>query len=166
MEKQVMYRETVPAYAIAAIFLGIAIWMGLSLYHQLDYGPIGPRPAPDNFYAAGIIFALLVGLNFSAIRIRLTNVDIRVSYGLFHKTLAWRDVASCEIDRGSVWRYGGWGIRLGIIHGKKVWVYNTFGGTRVAFLTKSGKPFGLVVSTRNPEELMRASNQLIEMQGR
>ena len=164
LEKQILYRETVPVYGMIAIFSVVAGWMAFSLYYQLNYGPFGSRPAPNNVYIAGVIFALLIGLNFSAIRIRLTDVDVRVSYGLFGKTLAWHDVASCEIDSGAALRYGGWGIRLGIIHGKKVWVCNTFGGTRVAFLTKGSKPSGSVVSTRNPDELMRISNELIGMQ--
>jgi len=164
MEKQILYRETVPAYFMAVIFLAIACWMGFSLYYQSNYGLIGSRPAPNNFYVIGIVFALLIGLNFSAIRIRLTDVDVHVSYGLFGKTIAWKDIATCEKDASSVARYGGWGIRLGFVHGKPVTVYNTFGGTRVAFLTRSGKPRGLVVTTLNPEELMRAANQLIRMQ--
>jgi len=73
-------------------------------------------------------------------------------------------VASCETDTQSVLRYGGWGIRLGMIRGKPVWVYNTFGGIRVAFLAKGDKPRGMVVTTRNPEELMRVENELIGMQ--
>ena len=164
MEKQIFCRETVPDYFTAVIFLAIACWMGFTLYHQVNYGPVGAKPAPNSFYAIGIILALLIGINFSAIRIRLTDADVRVSYGLFGKTLAWKDVASCETDTQSALRYGGWGIRLGMIRGKPVWVYNTFGGTRVAFLTKGDKPRGMVVTTRNPEELMRVANGLIGMQ--
>ena len=164
MEKQILYRETVPSYFIMALFLVIAVWMGFNLYYQINYGPIGSRPAPNTSYIIGIPLALLFGINFSAIRIRLTDVDARISYGLFSKTLAWKDVATREKDTSSIVRYGGWGIRLGFIHGKPVTVYNTFGGTRVAFLTRSRKPRGMVVTTRNPEELMRVSNQLIGMQ--
>jgi hypothetical protein len=164
MEKRILYSENVPAYGMATIFLAIFLGMVFSLYHQATYGPIGSKPAPDAFYVAGAIAALLIGLNFSAIRIRLTDVDVAVSYGLFGKTLAWNDVASCEIDAGAVLRYGGWGIRLGRIRGKTVWVYNTFGGTRVAFLPKGSRRSGLVVSTRNPEQLMRMSNELIGLQ--
>ncbi len=167
MDKRILYRETIPAYGMVAIFLVIACSMGFSLYHQINYGPIGSKPAPDNLYAIGCIVALLIGANFSAIRIRLTDLDVHVSYGLFGKTLPWHDVASCEIDRGAAaLRYGGWGIRLGMIKGKPVWVYNTFGGTRVAFLTSGRKPRGMVVTTRNPEELMRVANELIGMQKR
>ncbi len=164
MEKQILCRETVPAYAMIVIFLIIAIGMAFSFFYQINYGPIGAKPAPNTFYVVGAVLALLIGLNFSAIRIRLTDVDVRVSYGLFSKTLAWKDVASCEIDTGSALRYGGWGIRLGRIRGENVWVYNTFGGIRVAFLTKGPKPLGMVVSTRNPKELLRMANQQIAMQ--
>ncbi len=54
MEKQIIYRETVPAYFMAMIFLAIACWMGFSLYYQINYGPIGSRPAPNNFYVMGL----------------------------------------------------------------------------------------------------------------
>jgi hypothetical protein len=163
MEKHIVYRETVPAYGMAVIFLIIAFFMAFSFYYQRNHGPIGLKPAPDTAYIAGAVLALLIGLNFSAIRIRLTDVDVRVSYGLFWKTLFWNEVASCEIDNGSALRYGGWGIRLGSINGKRVWVYNTFGGTRVAFLTRSSEPNGMVVSTRKQEELMRLANQQIQI---
>lgn len=164
MEKQILYHETVPAYFMMAVFLAVAAWMGFNLYHQINYGPIGSKPAPNIVYIIGVAFPLLIGLNFSAIQIRVTNVDIRVSYGLISKTLAWKDVTTCEIDDRSTVRYGGWGIRLGFINGKPVTVYNTLGGTRVAFLTEGGKPRGLVVTTRHPEALMRVSRQLVEMQ--
>ncbi len=163
MKKRILYRETVPAYGMILIFLAIAFWMGFNLYYQINHGPISSRPAPNTVYVVGAVFALLIGLNFSAIRIRLTDVDVRVSYGLFSKTLAWRAVASCEIDSGSALRYGGWGIRLGSIRGKRVWVYNTFRGARVAFLTGDGKSSGMVVTTRNPEGLMRVSIERISV---
>ena len=161
MEKQILYRETVPDYFTAVIFLAIACWMGFTLYHQINYGPVGAKPAPNSFYAIGIILALLIGISFSAIRIRLTADDVHVSYGVFCKTLAWTDVATCEVDTRLGARYDRWGIRFGIIHNKPVIVYNTFGGTRVAFLAKGNKPRGIAVTTRNPEELMRVSNELI-----
>lgn len=164
MEKQVFYQETVPAYGMIAIFLAVAGWMAFSLHYQLNHGPLGSNPAPNAAYAAGIAFVVLIGLNFSAIRIRLTDVDVRASYGVFSKTLSWKEIETCEKDSSPALRYGGWGIRMGILNGKPVTVYNTFGGTRVAFLTRGSKPRGLVVSTRNPEELMRISDQLIRMQ--
>ncbi len=138
--------------------------MAFSLYYQVHFGPLGSTPAPNGVYIAGVAVALLVGLNFSAIRIRLTDAGVRIAYGLFGKTLSWSKVKSCAIDSGSALRYGGWGIRLGSIHGNRVWVYNTIGGTRVAFLTESNRPTGMVVTTRNPDELMRIANQLIGMQ--
>jgi len=112
----------------------------------------------------GIILALLIGINFSAIRIQLTADDVHVSYGVFGKTLAWKDVATCEVDTRLGARYDRWGIRFGIIHDKPVTVYNTFGGTRVAFLAKGNKPRGMAVTSRNPEKLMRIANELIGMQ--
>jgi hypothetical protein len=163
MGKQIFYRETVPDYFMAVIFLAMACWMGFTLYHQINYGPVGTKPAPNSFYVIGIILALLIGLNFSAIRIRLTAEDVHVSYGAFGKTLVWTDVATCEIDTRLGARYDRWGIRFGIIHDKPVTVYNTFGGTRVAFLAKGNKPRGMAVTTRNPEELKRIANELIGM---
>ena len=148
---------------MVAIFLIVVLGMGVALYYQLHYGPVGTSPASNGSLFVIMALSILIGINFSAIRIHLTDIDVRVSYGLFGKTLAWRDVASCEIDTSSVLRYGGWGIRLGMIQGKAVWVYNTFGGKRVAFLTKANKPKGMVVTTQNSEELIRISNQLIGM---
>jgi len=163
MGKQIFYRETVPAYFLSVIFLAIACWMGVTLYQQINYGPVGAKPAPSSFYVVGMILALLIGLNFSAIRIRLTHDDVHVSYGVFGKTLAWTDVATCEIDSRLGARYDRWAIRFGVINGHPVIVYNTFGGTRVAFLAKGSKPRGMVVATRNPHELIRVANELISM---
>lgn len=118
MGKQIIYQEFVPAHFMVAIFSIIARCMGFNLYYQINYGPIGSRPAPNIFYAIGAPLAVLFGLNFSAIRIRLTAVDVHVSFDLFGKTLAWKDAATCEIGTSSVVRYGGWGVRFGIIHGK------------------------------------------------
>lgn len=161
MEKRVLYSETVPAYALTVILLSITLLMACMLFYQIYHGPIGARPAPNSFLACLAIFFLLVGMNFHAIRIRLTDVEVRVSYGIFRRTLAWKDIASCEADDQSALRYGGWGIRFGILRGKKVMVFNTFGGKRVAFFAKSAKSRGLAASTRNRDELMRIANQQI-----
>jgi hypothetical protein len=161
MEKRIIYSETVPTFAIMAIVLAIALLPAFMLYYQIHYGAFGSKPAPNFVLACMASLFLLIGINFSAIRIQLTNVDVRVSYGVFGKTLHWKDIASCEADDQSALRYGGWGIRFGMIRGKRVLVFNTFGGERAAFLTKLEKSRGLVASTRNRGELMRISQEQI-----
>jgi hypothetical protein len=163
MEKRILYSERVPTFAIMAILFAVALLQAFILYYQIQFGPFGSRPAPNYVLALTILFFLLIGINFSAIRIQLTDVDVRVSYGVFHKTLRWEEIASCEADDQSALRYGGWGVRFGMIRGKKVLVFNTFGGRRAAFITKLEKSRGLVSSTRNRDELMRIAKQMIAM---
>jgi hypothetical protein len=166
MGKQILYRETMPAHAMAILLIAVAFSTGFAFYYQVTYGPIGSRPAPNIIYAGLTIFFLLIGINFSAIRIYLTNADAHVSFGLFGKTLAWKDIASCEADSTNVLRYGGWGVRLGVFQRKKVWGYNTFGGKRVALIPKDIKLFGILFSTRNSEEVLRIAKKQIEPNGR
>jgi hypothetical protein len=161
MEKRILYSETVPTCAIMAILLAIALLQAFMLYYQINYGPFGSKPAPNSILAGMASLFLLIGINCNAIRIHLTDVDVRVSYGVFHKSLLWKDIASCEADDRSALRYGGWGVRFGMVCGNKVLVFNTFGGKRAAFLTKLEKSRGLVASTRNRDELMRIAKQQI-----
>jgi hypothetical protein len=163
MEKRIIYSETVPTFAIMAIVLAVALLLAFMLYYQISDGPFGSRPAPNSVLAGMASLFLLIGINFSAIRIQLTDVDVRVSYGVFRKTLPWKEIASCEADDQSALRYGGWGVRFGMIRRKKVLVFNTFGSKRAAFLTELEKSRGLVVSTRNRDELMRIAKQQIAM---
>jgi hypothetical protein len=163
MEKRILYSETIPTYAIMTMLYAVALLLVYMLYYQISYGPFGSKPAPNFTLACMALLFLLIGINCNAIRIHLTEVDVRVSYGVFHKTLLWKDISSCEADDQSALRYGGWGVRFGMIRGKKVLVFNTFGGKRAAFLTKLEKSRGLAVSTRNRDELMRISKRLIAM---
>jgi hypothetical protein len=164
MEKRILYSETVPCYAMMAIFFMITLVQALMLFYQINYGPLGSKPAPNSILASLALLFLLIGINFSAIRIRLTDVDVRVSYGVFRKTLPWKEIGACEADDQSAMRYGGWGVRFGMVRGGKVLVFNTFGGKRVAFLPKAKTSRGLVASTRNRDELMRVAKQQIDMQ--
>ena len=146
------FKERVPSVGITVILGLVTAGIGVFFLYSLIYGPVGSKPAPA--WLLGVIFGLfvLVTVNFMAIRIRIDDLGVRVSYGLFAATLRWSDIVSCEEESDAF--YLGWGIRLGRLRGRWVWVYNVIGGRRVALLTKEGGPKGLVFSCRRVEEVM------------
>jgi hypothetical protein len=161
MERKILYRETISSRAIGIFTFFVAfLWVLLAL-RQPTRGPVDPKPAvPAIFFAILAIVTCVVGIVFNRTRIQLTDSDISISWLWFRKTLAWKDISACEIDTMPAF-IRGWGVGLGTHDGKIVWVYGTFGGKRVAFVTKDNIPRGMLVSTRNPEILMQLAKERI-----
>ena len=82
MQDNVIYKENRASTGIFIILLMFTMIMIFFLGYQLMYGPIGSKPAPDWILALFVVFFLLTTLNFSHLRIKLTDDFIRVNYGL------------------------------------------------------------------------------------
>jgi hypothetical protein len=159
-----------PLYQEQRTSLGITILLGLAssllamvLITQLIYGPLGTKPAPTWFLASLTALFALVTVNFRHITLTLTEEKVEVRYGVFRTTRRWGQVIACEMDEKH--NFYGWGLRFGKYKCQWVWVYNVIGGPRVVFLTEKNKPRGLLVSTRNPEEVVRIASARIQAGG-
>lgn len=154
--KEYNYEERIFSGWLTAI-LGVVtcVLFGVFIYQRL-MGPHGTRPAPDLVLLVVALVLLFVTVNFATLTIRLTTQGISVGYGIIRHRVDWSNVAECYQDKASTVRYGGFGIRLGLVNGKWRLVYNTVGDPRVVVRKRQGKIQEFVFSTRNPEGVMKA----------
>jgi len=111
------------------------------------------------YLVIGIVM-LFITINFSILAIRITTVDLTVSYGVFSYRIPLTKIINCYRDESSVLGYGGFGIRIGSAGGNTRLVYNTPGDPRVVVKLREGRFQEYVFSTRNPDlviELIRES---------
>jgi hypothetical protein len=160
MSTDTLYTERRFSLGIFLILSIIALLMASFLIAQLVLGPLGSKPAPTWLLALLTGLFLLPAANFAFLSLRLTPEGVTVAYGLIRSFRRWEDLNACELDTFDA--FYGWGVRFGKYREQWVWIYNTIGGGRVAFLTKSPKPRGLIVSTANPEKVVGIARDRIQ----
>ena len=153
MEENILYEENRLSIGMIIIVGSITLILTYFLIHQLLFGPTGTKSVPTYILIFLVVLFALSTINFSRIRIRLTDSGMSVYYGILGSERKWSDFTTCEKD-GKNYFYG-WGIRFGRYKKQWVWIYNVVGGPRVAFITSKSNPKGLIVSTLKPEEIVR-----------
>jgi len=156
---KILYSEKNFSTGVTIILGLISLFLTGFFAIQLIVGPLGSRPAPDWLLAAIAVFSVATTINFSRLSVGLSEEGVTVRYGIFHASRAWSDVVSCEEDDER--RFYGWGIRFGPYKKRWIWIYNVIGGPRVVFLTSGAKPRGLMISVKNPAEVLRVARERI-----
>jgi len=102
----------------------------------------------------GAIAALLVFLtaSFTHIRIMITAKNRIVKYGVAKKVFARENIMDVYRDETGAMRYGGWGIRMAKVNGKRRYAYSTLGERRVVVTVKGWKYDEFVFSTKKPDD--------------
>ena len=162
MKNNIIYKEKRTSTGIFGLLLFFTIAIVVFFGFQLIYGTVGSNPSPNWFRALFIALFILLTINFRHIEIKLTDEYIKVSYGIFSKTLNWVDIIDCEADEKN--QFYGWGIRVGRYKKQWVQVYNVIGGPRVVFLTGKKTPKGLIISTKNSQEILNIAKRKISTQ--
>ena len=161
MRLENLYEEKVFSKGITSILAPITIVFLFILVYQIFIGPLGARPASNWFFLIMFLLCLFLTINFSNLIIRMTSRSISVSYGIFKYNLYWENIADCYLDEASTIRYGGWGIRIGMVKGRWRLVYNVMGGPRVVLSLKKGKFREFVFSTSDPLRVIEMVKQKV-----
>lgn len=102
----------------------------------------------------------LAWLNFSALRVVVTEDVVDLKYGLIGPTIDVEKIVHCEAEEYSIWQYGGYGIRFSPLNG--TWAFNMIGdkgqAVRIHYKTSLGVR-KLIVATNQPEVLANAINR-------
>ena len=158
-----LYYEKVASFwgrLAIVLFFGLSILFIILFFYQRHYGPIGgDDSAPGWFYIMmfGFFLAMeLLVINFYSLTISITTEGVTAAYGLFRRHIPWDNVAGYELDRGSaLWRYGGYGIRIGWRKSGAVLVYNTMHSSLIVLELGSSRGYRYFgFSTRHPDEVM------------
>jgi len=160
MPTETLHHERRFSAGIFFILAGIFLVMAGFLVAQLVLGPLGSKPAPTWLLAVFTGVFLLPMLNFAFLTLTLTTAGVRVAYGVFSSFRRWDQLTAVERDAEE--GFYGWGIRFGKYRGQWVWVYNTIGGDRVAFVTTGAKPRGLLVTTADPERVVALARERLK----
>lgn len=162
MQENKIYEEKIFLKPFKGIFAIIpTIFLVLIIYQAL-IGPIGTRPAPNWFLLLMFLFFVGITLNFSRLTIRATSNSINVRYGISKHSILWNNVTDCNLDKTPIRSYGGWGIRVGNVKGRRRLVYNVVGYPRVLLALNKGKFREFVFSTTNPDVVIKVIRQQIE----
>jgi hypothetical protein len=161
MKQKVLYEERLTARWMIGTFSLLALVFLFLLFFQLVRGPVGQNPAPTWFFL--LLFAVfsMIGYNFKRLVIRLTEKDIRVSYGVLSRTMPYGSVAKCYSSRTHTVRYGGWGIRIWRVKGEWKLGYSVVGAPLVVIELKKGMYKEFLFSSRNSVRVIEIINRQI-----
>lgn len=129
--------------------------LGMLLYQSLA-GSGGERTSTDWFLVGMLGFFVVLLANFATLRIRMTRQGVTVAYGLIQQSISWGQVSGCQPDQATALKYGGWGIRMGWVNGKRRLVYNVIGSPRVVLYRRDGAFEEFAFSTQDPERVLAA----------
>ena len=160
MQNETLYRERRFSAGIFFILAAVFLVMAGFLVAQVVLGPLGSKPAPTWLLALLTGVFLLPMLNFAFLTLTLTNEGVRVAYGVFSSFRRWDQLTAVERDAED--GFFGWGIRFGKYRGQWIWVYNTIGGERVAFVTGAARPRGLLVTTGDPDRVVAVARERLK----
>lgn len=155
-EERILLKWTTSMLAIFTI-----IFLFLMLY-QIVMEPVVTHPALHWFFLLMILLFLVVTINFNRLIIRISSQFISVGYGLIKYTIPWENVNKCYLDESSTITYGGWGIRLAKVKGKRRLAYIVLGESRIVLSLKRGRFNEFVFSTKSPEEVIKIVNKYID----
>ncbi len=150
-----IYEEKIYSKLIAAVTASVTVAMFLLLIYQGLVEPIGSNPAPNLFLLGMGLLFLVITINFSRMVIQITPEYVLVKYGISKQKVPWDNIQACYLDKSSALAYGGSGIRIAKVEGKKRIVYSVVGGPRVVLSLKEGHYDELVFSTKNPDEVIK-----------
>lgn len=165
MQTGEIYEEKILSKWMIGTFAVITAVLLFLLLYQVLSGPIGNRPAPSWFFLFMFLLFFSLAINFSKLSIRITSRYISVRYGVFKRQVLLENVEDCYLDRGLVFRYGGWGIRLAKVKGKWRLVYNVMGVPLVVLLLKKGRIQEFLFATKNHDkviEIIREGSGIIK----
>jgi len=161
MKQNMIYEERLTAWWMIGTF-GLLSLVFLSLFFfQLVRGPVGQNPAPTWFFLLLVAVFSIFGCNFKRLVVRLTEKDIRVSYGVLSRKVPYGSVAKCYSSRTYTVRYGGWGIRIWRAKGGWKLGYSVVGAPLVVIELKSGMYKEFLFSSRDSIRVMEIINRYI-----
>lgn len=146
---ELLYGEDYEAHPLFHIFFAAVI----VLLTYLSMSPFNLRL--PRYSQALVVFAdmavIFLYLNLRILRIRVTESQLRVAFGVIGTSVPLSEVLLVEAEKPSFWRYsGGLGIRWGW-DGSVGYLMNY--GEAVRVIRRRGRAF--VFSTRNPEAVIR-----------
>ena len=158
---QLLYHERLSSNRTLVLFAALALTFGGLAFWRLT-------AVPHDWLVTllrivSVVF-LFYTINYRTLIIRLTLAELSLEFGIFRWRIPLEKIDTCQIDTPpTLMRYGGAGIHFYMVDKRYRASYNFLEYPRVliAFKRKVGPVRDLSFSTRRPEELISAIEQLI-----
>ena len=165
-EGNVKYEEHMFFWIILIILVPLTfIFLFIFLYQAL-IGPLGTKPAPQWFILTLVIIFLALSYLFSSYKFVITENSLIAGYPAYYLKIPWKNIVSAEEEKGSMWRYGGYGVRIGKIDGEKVLVLSIPRAKYIRLKLRNSKWGYVIVSTKDIESVLNHIRQEIEIYGK
>lgn len=161
----IVYEEHVFFWLIIVILLPLTfIFLSIFLYQAIMV-PLGTNPAPQWFLLLMTLLFFILTLLFRSYALVLTTDLLIVGFPAYHVKIPWTQIVDAVEEKGSMWRYGGYGIRLGKLKGKSVLVISLPRTNYLRLTLKNARWGYLIVSVKNTMEALNYIHQAIEIYG-
>lgn len=165
-EGNVKYEERMVFWLVLLILLPLAfIFLYIFLYQAL-IGPLGSKPAPQWFILTLTILFFALSYLFGTYKIVITDSSLIAGYPAYRIHLPWENVIGTEEEKGSMWKYGGYGIRIWKIKGEKVLVLSLPRTKYIRLKLKNSKWKYTIISTKDIESALNHIRQELEIYGK
>ncbi len=130
---------------------------------QISGTPVGSNPTPVWLHIILITIFLFFGLSFSSYILIIYSDFLAVGFPVYKVKIPWEKIEGVEIENKSLWKYGGYGIRITKINEKKALIV-AIPRTKILKLKMNGGKWGYVlISTNNPDTTMGYIKQETEL---
>lgn len=116
------------------------------------FGVVGWKFTPALFLVMSVFFLFYV-FNYRTLRIRVSEEDLVLRFGLVRWRTPLSNIKDCTLDESPWWiKYGGAGVHFAMVKGLYRAYFNFLEGPRIfiTFKEKQGLVRALVFSTANP----------------
>ena len=158
-----VYEERISFWLVLGVFMPLTAIFIIILLFQVFIGPLGSKPAPSWFYLIMASIFLFFALAFSQYRLEIRSDFISAGFQIYRIKVPWDNIDGAEIFEGNLWKYGGYGIRVMKINGKKALAVAIPRTEIVRITLRKGKWDYLLLSTRNAEEVINHITQRTEL---
>lgn len=158
MNEQALFEESVSSARTEAVFIALAsVFFVLAAWRVWAAG-FGWFSTILAIVAAMFIFYCL---NYRTLRVRMNREALILRFGLFSKTIPWRDIHRAEFDQATLTRIAGAGIHFTFIQGRYRMYLNFLEHPRVVVaLDSPGIVREVAFTTRRPDEVLAAIESL------
>lgn len=159
----VIYEERITFWIVVGIFLFLSALFLFMLLYQIFVAPIGTKPAPNSFLIIMLLVFMFFFFGFYQYRLILTGDMLVAGFPVYSFKMPWENIETVEPMKESMWKYGGYGIRVGKMNGKNVLLIVIPGAKHLKLTLRSGKWGYMVVSTKNVDTAINYIRQEIEI---
>jgi hypothetical protein len=145
MAEKILFREELDL----GIYFDLIIAGSIILTSYLSLKPYRANGPPRILFIFITLIILLVFIVFRKLEIIIAGEGVKVGFNLINSKIKFSEINAIEIHKPSFWRYGGFGIRLGL-DGSIGYITSYKKGLRIIRV----KGRDVFFSTNHPEELL------------